>query len=341
MLTFLQKTSIHAVLISLLVHLLVIAVFVFIKLRSEPAKVAEIYIQLPQAPLVPDIVPQPEPQEPLGKNVLPKVDGPQPIDEIPVEDESVQLDTMQTDSIEKFDRTAFFTQAPQIHYTERPKDVMSNSSDTSFLERMTAGPGFADFNDSTNFNVTPGPANDRIDWDLYRRRGQTPTLPLGQAAVEGAQYLSDLFNKKKKDRPVRLDFVPSKAELSILQTIWQSSSATDTDIYAAMDSSIKITAADMTVVLEKLQNKGLLQREIVSPQHLFSFPLGQVEMSRKNRRNRVYLYKSTINSDEVLQFLQATLYEIEHGKNSLPDSIRTKQADSLREKIMQLIEATG
>jgi predicted transcriptional regulator len=269
------------------------------------------------------------------------VDVPEVVKEIPVQQEIVQLDTMQTDSIEKFDRTTFFTRAPQFILTELPKEVKADSSDTLFFERRTDGPEFADFTDSTNFNVNPGPANDRVDWELYRRRGQTPTLPLGQAAVEGAQYLSDLFNKKKKNRPVRLDFVPSKTELAVLQRIWQTSSATDTDIYAAMDSSIKITATDMTVVLEKLEEKGVLEREIVSPQHLFSFPLGQVEMSMKNRRNRVYLYTSKINADEVLHYLQATLYEIEYGKSSVPDSIRTKQADSLREKIMQLIEAKG
>lgn len=343
MFKFTQKTPFQSIILSALAHVAVVVLFILIKMHSEPAKTVEVFIQLSQPGPPPSVImpmPQEKKEKPVVQKVLPAVTVPQREEQAPAEPEVVELDSITTDSVEKFDRNTFFAHAPQLHFKQPLNELAPDSTDTlQVLPFPSRAPLFPDFRDSTQFNVSPGPATDRVDRDLVRNTtGQAPTLPLGQAVGAGAKYLTDLVNKKKEKKTVRLDFVPTKVELDILQTIWDSTRATDTEIYAALDTSIRITAVDMTVVLEKLENKGLLKKKLVSPQNLFSFPLGQVEMSRKNRRNRVYQYETRIDADEVIRYLQAVLYETEHGKNALSDSLRTRQADNLREKIMRLLD---
>ncbi len=339
MLKALKKISFQAIFYSLVAHVCVLAILLLIRLSSEPAKTTEIYIQLPPPPL-PQAEPQLPPEEPVVDNAVPTVDIPESVEDVPVPNDVVALDSVQTDSVQKFDRTSFFTTSPTLSYKQPLETFEPDSSDTVLFH--LGGPQFADFRDSLQFNINPGPLDDRVNRELYQKNmGHTPTLPIGQAVGQGAKYLSDYFNKKKEQKPVHLDFVPSETEIQVLQRIWETSSATDVEIYAALDSSIKMTAADLTIVMQKLEDKGLVKKEIISPQNLFSFPLGQVEMSAKNRRNRVYRYESRISEDEIVRYLQAVLYETEYGRQNLSDSTRAKRSAGLRDKIMRLLEDKG
>jgi len=163
----------------------------------------------------------------------------------------------------------------------------------------------------------PGMPGDRIERDLYKRNvGQQKPVPMANALVAGAQLLSQLKPKHKPHAP-RMTFIPSKVEVEALNTIWYRTKATDQQIYAGLDSSIKITAEDLNSALSDLTDKGFVTRELVSPRNEFTLqtPVGGVgiETSAKNRRNRVYSYQSLIDRQEMLQFLNAALYQLENG----------------------------
>jgi predicted transcriptional regulator len=220
-----------------------------------------------------------------------------------------------------------------------PLDSLRADS-TGTLKILPTGPYF-DLGDTTRFSMLPGPYQDRVQRDLYRQQlGHEKPVPLNKAIGQGAKYLSDLFSKNKKEKPVRLDFVPSEAEIDILQTLWQQPKSTDVEIYAALDTSIHLAATDINEILQQLAQKGLVERQLVSPRNEFTFPLGAVEMSAKNRKNRVYQYESRIDVDEVMRYLQAVLYNAEHGQTS-SDSSNSKFVASLKKKILRLLESSG
>jgi hypothetical protein len=134
--------------------------------------------------------------------------------------------------------------------------------------------------------------------------------------------------KKSKQK---LDFIPSHIELEALNLIWEFGEITDMEIYAQIDTSLKITAKDLNSALEKLEEKGLLSRWIVSPQNKFGFNILPedfgIEMSAKNRRNRVYRYRSHIDRETVLRYLTAALEQCRLAAEQGPDTLGALQTD--------------
>ena len=330
------RTLFQAVAYSLLFHAIVIIIFVILRVQSRPTSEVEIAFQMPKQE-----APQVTAPKPIVTHPRPTTENKHAGVHIPrLEPEIAAADTMVADTMKKFDRLTFFASSPTLTFQRQLLKTETDSAETL----TTAQPSLPLFNkkDSIQFSVLPGPYGDRIQRDIDQQNlGHPRPLPLTDVANEGAKYISDLFNKKK-EKPVRLDFVPSDVELDILQTLWNNSQATDVEIYTALDSSFRVTAADLNEIMTKLADKGLLKRKLVSPRNEFTFPLGAVEMSAKNRRNRVYLYESRINSDEVLRYLQAVLYEVEYGEQSTSsDTARSSQIASLKAKILRLIASRG
>ena len=197
------------------------------------------------------------------------------------------------------------------------KMALANPPKDSLLPFQKAEQNFALKPFSKLDRSMPGMGGDRIGRDIYKRNvGQEKSVSLTNALSGGAQLLSKLL-PQSKSQPPRMTFVPSKIEVEALNAIWKQTKATDQQIYASLDSSIKITAEDLNSALTGLMDKGLVTRELVSPRNEFTFqtPVGGVgiEMSAKNRRNRVYSYQSRIDRKEMLQFLNAALYQLESG----------------------------
>lgn len=255
----------------------------------------------------------------------------------PAEQKEGAIDSSRTDSTKEFSRQQFFAASPFIAY-KMPLDspaVDSTDSGKVLTPTMSLGPFHPPM-----LKSTPGPYDPVQRAIDKQNRDGAQTLPLGQALNQGARYLSSLLNKKKAEKPVRFDTVPSEAEIEVFKALWKKPRARDLDIYASMDSSVKLTAVDLNRVLTRLTEKGMLTRKIVSPQNEFTFPIGTVEMSAKNRRNRVYEYETRVRPQELLIFLQAVLYEREHGNNTAGK--RNEQAlSSLRDKILQVASLTA
>ena len=272
-------------------------------------------------------------EEPIRPSKAPSRVEPPP-ETRPIVGDSV--DSTQVDSIAPFCPQDFFVASPFTRYKMPLDSLSTDSSQLVPLSSMLTSFSF----DSEMQKPTPGPYDPiQRQIDSYGRDGQQP-LSIGRAVGEGAKYISELLQKKKAEKPVRFDFIPSDAEIAVFKVLWQHPQARDHEIYAALDTSIRLTATDLNTVLTRLTEKGIIKRKIVSPQNEFTFPVGKIEMSSKNRRNRVYEYESRVQPQELLVFLQAVLYENENKKNSKSEN-RDQFLQSLRRKILKVAGTGG
>lgn len=327
----LKKIPYLAIIFSLFIHGATLSLFSTIKIKGRLCHPqAEIQLFMPAPQNEDSVVTPPSTGTPKPLKVV----SPEPIIQTVIE-HVVLPDSVAADS-EKFDRLTFFTHAPSLTLQLPVQDVQIASSDTLMINPAAADISpFAALKDTTQFNVFPGPYPDRIQ----RHLDHPPTLPLNRVATQGTNFLAELFNRKKEIKPIRLDYIPSETELAIFSALWESSTATDREIYAALDTTIHLTAEDMQDILARLAQKGLVKRTLVSPRNELTLPIGTIEMSGKNRRNRIYEYKALIHSADVLRYLDAVLYEMQLKQKSLPaDSMRAKDIVELKEKILRLLQ---
>ncbi|MDZ7316114.1 MAG: hypothetical protein ONB24_08330 [candidate division KSB1 bacterium] len=179
----------------------------------------------------------------------------------------------------------------------------------------------------------PGPY-DPVEREIARRNLGEASLPdPTQAAAAAANMLQP--QKNDQEKRVRLDFIPTRAELAVLQSLWEKPNRNDVEIYASLDSTVRITAEDLQGILAKLTAKGLLKRRLISPHNELTLPFGAaVEMSAQNRRNPLYRYEAGVDRQEVIRFLNAVLYELEYGgKGANKDRLR--EIAALKERLLQ------
>ncbi len=171
-------------------------------------------------------------------------------------------------------------------------------------------------------------------------RSPAKPIPLSDIGMAVARQLKP----KPPSRPAVMRFVPSHNELAVLKTIWEKGSITDQDIYARLDTSIKMTAMDVNALLKGLEAKGVLTSELISPRDELTFmtPLGgvAVEKSALNRRNRVYRYQSRIDRKHMIRFLQAKLDQARnrnyHYATGRRDSVAV--VAGLQKKILHVLQ---
>lgn len=137
-----------------------------------------------------------------------------------------------------------------------------------------------------------------------------------QLLISPAQLFSQFQKKSKWESGKRFHYnlIPSNLQLEVLKTLWENSNATMLELYAALDSSYLITAENLNRQLGRMMQLGMVERRIISPQNLFSiitpFKSFQLEMSGKNRRNKLYLYRPTVPKKRILQLLLTKSYQV-------------------------------
>ncbi|MBN2001042.1 hypothetical protein JW935_26085 [candidate division KSB1 bacterium] len=139
-----------------------------------------------------------------------------------------------------------------------------------------------------------------------------------------------------------LDFIPTETQVKALDIIFENEEITDIGIYAQMDTSFKVTAQDLITALDFLTEKGIVTRKVVSPQNKFRFFIlpeeWGIEMSAKNRKNRIYEYQAQIDREQLLNFLNASLYQVDNGMsrffNSTLDS--SSLSNNIKKDILHL-----
>ena len=153
--------------------------------------------------------------------------------------------------------------------------------------------------------ITPlGP--DPLGYELRRRYADIPSTANLNYILEGLARAFRTEPGKKIDTDL---LVPTNLEIDILKQLWTVREATPSEIYARLDTSWRITAEDLQHALERMWQRGFLARKKISPSNEFSlFGIAGIEMSAKNRRNKVYLYWPVISRSKLITFLDAKRY---------------------------------
>ncbi len=136
---------------------------------------------------------------------------------------------------------------------------------------------------------------------------------LPRMLFQGAKKVSELVSGTSEPK---LDFIPTQAELEALELIWKHHRITGQNIYAQMDTSIKMSKQDMDRILSVLVDRGILKRKIVSPEYKVMLFVAEVEVSPKNLRNRVYEYEPLLPRDDMKRFLNALYYQLKTGQDA-------------------------
>jgi hypothetical protein len=246
--------------------------------------------------------------------------------------DSAQVDSAVVDSTRDLNPIDFFTQSSAL-----PLFEAEASNEQRYADTLGFGKNSLFFGKGKNnqlFLGRPGPFDKaEMEIDKHNMGGERP-VSLSDAVRAGSEFLSKLQQKKEKEKPVRLDFIPSKTELEVLSAVWRQPKLNDIEIYASMDSSVRVTAEDLQHILEVLVQKRLLTRKLTSPRNEFTLPFGgTVEMSAQNLRNRVYEYQARIQADEVICYLNSLLYELEHRAGARTPTYEKRVSD-LKEKIL-------
>ena len=177
---------------------------------------------------------------------------------------------------------------------------------------LRGAPGFRD--------MSARPPYDRIERELWQRNlNSSPVLDFGSVVRSFAPGATGgRARKPPRARPEDLP-LPTETEIGVLTVLWESGPRTGLELYAALDSSLlaDLTAETFWEQMHRMANRGFVHERLISPQNTITIAIGPVsfplEMSRKNRRNRLYAYEPLVDRDELLRYLQARAWLAEHA----------------------------
>ncbi len=151
------------------------------------------------------------------------------------------------------------------------------------------------------------PRFDQIDEKFRREQlGLPPMSNIGDLIGKGVKYLAEKLGGGTEKDPLAV--IPSEVEIDVMNVLWKKNAATSMEVYADLDS-VNLTALDLQQTLAVMADRGLVDRQQISPRHEFTI-LGviPIEMSAKNRKNREFLYRPQVTRQTMLTFLDATAF---------------------------------
>ena len=169
--------------------------------------------------------------------------------------------------------------------------------------------------------------------------------PINRDANPIAKMTAPEAVKPPKAKTPRLDFIPTEDQCKALNYLFAHGEGTQLDIYPGLETETPVTAAHFDRSLEKLYDKGLVQREKISPENLLliATPVGAVpvETSAKNRRNPVYQYSINVDRSLLLAYLDSRLLSVEERLVQCPadSSALKRERKRLQSRIALLRQA--
>ncbi len=148
---------------------------------------------------------------------------------------------------------------------------------------------------------------DRLEEKFRREQlGLPPMAPIGTLIGKGIKYLSEKLSGAPSNP---LAVIPSETEIEVMNVLWKKTAATSSEIYASLDSTNNLTAADLQQTLAAMAARGLLDRRQISPRHeLTILGIFTIEESALNRKNREFIYQPRVARQTMLSFLDATAF---------------------------------
>jgi hypothetical protein len=133
---------------------------------------------------------------------------------------------------------------------------------------------------------------------------------------------------------------PTKDEIAVLRVVWEHSIATSSDIYTSLDSATlsKYTSEDIQKLLNRMTDRGFLERKQISPAREFTFfGIAKIEMSAQNRRNKLYIYWPVISKERIIALLDTRRFQMLAEKETGNDTEAYASQKLLEEKLLQLV----
>ncbi len=213
-------------------------------------------------------------------------------------------------------------------------DITDSTMASGLIFEMSTNRGMPFLLDSEGLKGFHPGSNDPIGDELRRRQNDIPpTVSLNDA-------IRNLVQSLRKDKPTPKDStlpVPTDNEIDVLKVLWVEGGATASDIYAKLDTSTAIFAEELQEVLKTMVDRGFVDRKQISPAHEFNlFGIAQIEISAKNRKNKVYLYWPIVTKQALFTYLDAKRYlALVSAQSSTDYDIKNNRYASNYQKYLQ------
>lgn len=193
----------------------------------------------------------------------------------------------------------------------------------------------SDKNNRIHINSTAGPFRspaEKLNYDALNMPTQRTDYEITHEYIQPKIPVTPLeIPKEKLPQPLTYDeyIIPTRQELDILEVLWTKEEVMDTTIYSCLDTTLNITMEDLNRLLSRMTHRGLVYRRQVSPRFEFNaFGIG-IEMSRQNRRNRVYEYHSNVKREVMRRFINANAYLFKEDSSIVDqEQLRSVQNDA-------------
>ena len=254
------------------------------------------------------------------------------VEEAKSSDEEVSIAVPQQDTTKNINPLEFAINSGQAKINK----FLSGGAATSDTIHHLASPQFPTAKPPF-LTTMPSRYADKIDRENTKRNlGHEPTVPLTSLVAGALSELNKLLSSPKKPR---IQHIPSDIQLEALNVIWQEQQATDMDIYAQLDTSLRLTATDLNNALGDLYQDGIVSRKQVSPKNEFTVLGGvKIEMSAQNRRNKVYEYKAEVKRGEFIDYLNGVLFDVQKQSGGIITTSDSLKADRLYKKILRIVK---
>ena len=137
------------------------------------------------------------------------------------------------------------------------------------------------------------------------------------------------------------DYVlPTREEYEILKTLWLKEDVMDTTIYSCLDTSLNLTMSVLNQILNDMSKKKMVTRRLVSPSLEFNAFGLPIEMSPANKKNKVFIYHSSVDQTRLKHFINASAFEVSQDSSQL-NRKQLKAARYNKDLLKELNEKSG
>jgi hypothetical protein len=174
--------------------------------------------------------------------------------------------------------------------------------------------------------------------DVLRKKMDLPATTKLNGLLAG---IADAIRDAQKRDPDAPPLIPTDLEIDILKVLWLEKAATSSEIYGSLDSVAlrNSTSQDIQNILQKMTERGFLDRKKISPSHKFMFfGIAGVEVSSKNRKNKLYLYWPVVSLKRMLSHLDTQRYLALASSEKQDPGIINPFQKKLEEKIYRIVQ---
>lgn len=176
---------------------------------------------------------------------------------------------------------------------------------------------------------------DYIGEELRRRFIDVPpTIPLFAAFFHGNRQL---LQKTKLSQQFP---IPTDVEIDILKVLWLHPGSSSSEVYAQLDTLRHITSEDLQTILAGMNQRGLLARKKISRSNEFSlFGIAEIELSPKNRKNKLYVYWPVVTKEKLITYLDSKRYLTDASAQATRNErVESGNKNDIEDRLIRLIQ---